>query len=114
MLGVGVPQDDAEGVRWYRLAAEQGDAQAQYMLGDMYRFGRGVSQDDISATRWYRSAADQGDAISQFNLGIMYSNGQGVPQDDVEAHIWLALAAVHSFAEDHEQYAKARDAVAAA
>ena len=44
----------------------------------------------------------------------MYSNGQGVPQDDVEAHIWLALAAVHSFAEDHEQYAKARDAVAAA
>ena len=31
--GRGVPQDDAEAVRWYRLAAEQGEASAQYNLG---------------------------------------------------------------------------------
>ena len=29
---VGVPQDDAEAVRWYRLAADQGQALAQYNL----------------------------------------------------------------------------------
>ena len=28
----GVPQDDAEAVRWYRLAAEQGDVEAQARL----------------------------------------------------------------------------------
>ena len=35
--GRGVPQDDAEAVRWYRLAAEQGNADAQFNLGVVYR-----------------------------------------------------------------------------
>ena len=40
--GLGVPQDYAEAVRWYRLAAEQGNANAQYSLGGaMYGTGRG-------------------------------------------------------------------------
>ena len=37
--GQGVPQDLPGGVRWYRLAAEQGDAHAQYSLGVMYNTG---------------------------------------------------------------------------
>ena len=40
--GRGVPQDDAEAVRWWRLAAEQGYAYAQTNLGGMYGAGRGV------------------------------------------------------------------------
>ena len=40
--GRGVPQDDAEAVRWYRLAAEQGNSLAQNNLGFMYGNGRGV------------------------------------------------------------------------
>ena len=40
--GHGVPQDDAEAVRWYRLAVVQGDADAQFNLGWMYENGRGV------------------------------------------------------------------------
>ena len=32
---VGIPQDDAEAQRWFRLAAEQGDADAQFILGVM-------------------------------------------------------------------------------
>ena len=50
--GEGVPQNDAEAVRWYRMAAEQGVALAQYSLGVMYANGRGVPQDDIEAARW--------------------------------------------------------------
>ena len=44
--GDGVPQDDAEAVRWYRLAAEQGIAAAQYNLGSMYgeRSGRAAGR----------------------------------------------------------------------
>ena len=38
-IGRGVPQDDAEAVRWYRLAADQGHAGAQYELGNMYALG---------------------------------------------------------------------------
>ena len=38
--GQGVPQDYAEAVKWYRLAADQGDADAQSYLGVMYAKGR--------------------------------------------------------------------------
>ena len=37
-----VPYDAAEAVYWYRKAAEQGDADAQFRLGLMHAKGRGV------------------------------------------------------------------------
>jgi len=40
--GEGVPQDYAVAMKWYRLAAEQGHAKAQYNLGVMYYNGEGV------------------------------------------------------------------------
>ena len=62
-IGQGVPQDYAEAVKWYRLAAEQGYAAAQYNLGVMYDNGQGVPQDYAEAVKWYRLAAEQGDAM---------------------------------------------------
>ena len=91
--GRGVPQDDAEAVRWFRQAAEQGHAKAQFNLGLMYATGRGVPQDDAEAVRWFRQAAEQGHAKAQFNLGLVYATGRGVPQDDAEAVRWYRLAA---------------------
>ena len=91
--GEGVPQDNGEAVRWYRLAADQGHARAQARLGFMYFNGEGVPQDDGEAARWYRLAADQGYAAAQSNLGLMYGIGRGVPQDDGERLRWYRLAA---------------------
>ena len=65
---------------WYRLAAEQGDASAQYNLGVMYAKGRGVLKDEAEAVRWYRLAAEQGDAYAQNNLGVMYAQRARCPQ----------------------------------
>ena len=62
-------------------AAEQGDANAQVMLGAMYDFGEGVRQDYAEAGKWYRKAAEQGYAFAQCNLGWMYNFGKGVQQD---------------------------------
>ncbi len=64
--GQGVPQDYAEAVKWYRMAAEQGDAKAQSNLGFMYDNGQGVPQDYAEAAKWFRLAAEQGDADAQF------------------------------------------------
>ena len=108
--GRGVPQDDAEAVAWYRRAAEQGNARAQYNLGGMYREGRGVPQDDAEAVAWYRRAAEQGHARAQYNLGGMYREGRGVPQDDVEAHMWLTIAASRSTGAERELIVTVRDA----
>ena len=55
--GRGVPQDDAEAVKWYRKATEQGYAKAQNNLGLMYYNGEGVSQDYVQAHMWYNLAA---------------------------------------------------------
>jgi hypothetical protein len=91
--GEGVPKDIAEAVRWFRLAADQGDVYAQYNLGVKYVKGEGVPQDSAEAVRWFRLAADQGAARAQCHLGFMYENGKGVPADDDEAVKWYRLAA---------------------
>ena len=39
--GKDAPQNDVEAVEWYRKAAEQGFAFAQFELGVMYAEGRG-------------------------------------------------------------------------
>ena len=58
--GEGVPEDDAEAMRWFRLAAEQGNATAQFLLGLMYASGEGVPEDDVTAYAWLNIAAAQG------------------------------------------------------
>ena len=58
--GEGVTEDNTEAVKWYRLAAEQGDADAQYNLGGIYVFGKGIRQDSVLAHMWYIIAAANG------------------------------------------------------
>ena len=110
--GEGVLQDATEAVRWFRLAAEQGHAIAQYNLGVKYDTGEGVPKDYAEAVRWFRLAAEQGDASAQYNLGIAYDTGEGVLQDSAEAHMWLNLAASRSSGADRARSVGARDRVA--
>jgi hypothetical protein len=86
-------KDYAEAMRWYRKAADQGDAAAQANIGLLYRNGWGVAQDYAEAMRWYRKAADQGNTTGQHNIGWLYRNGWGVAQDDAEAMRWYRKAA---------------------
>jgi hypothetical protein len=58
--GQGVPQDYKTAVKWYRLAAEQGNARAQGNLGAMYAFGTGVLKDNVYAHMWGSLAASNG------------------------------------------------------
>ena len=91
----GVAGDDAEAVKWYRKAADQGHAEAQFRLGDCYRYrGVAVEQDYVQAASWYRKAAEQGDTIAQTSLGRMYNVGEGVTKDVVEAYAYFNLAGI--------------------
>jgi uncharacterized protein len=60
--GQGVPQNHKTAVRWDRLAAEQGNASAQFNLGFMYGKGRGVLQDYVRAHMWLNIAASSGES----------------------------------------------------
>lgn len=84
-----------------RKAAEQGHAEAQFSLANMYSDGDGVSQHYATAAKWYRKAADQGHAKAQLNLAVMYGEGQGVKQDFAKAVQWCRKAAAQGSAAAH-------------
>ena len=85
--------DYAKAADLYKLLAEQGDAEAQLILGTMHDIGLGIPQNYREAVKWYRLAAEQGYARAQSKLGSMYDIGLGVPQDNKEAAKWWRLAA---------------------
>ena len=82
-----------ESVKWFRKAAEQGHAEAQYKLGKMYEDGRGVEQDSKKAIEWYQKAADRGLHGALYTLGKMYEDGRGVEQNNRKAVEWYWKAA---------------------
>ena len=88
---LGYEQDLADAAH-LKLAADQGNADAQIALASMYEKGDGVTQDLVEAVRLYKLAVDQGDARAQWYLATMYYNGSKV-RHLVEAARLFKLAA---------------------
>lgn len=86
-------------LKWIHPVAEKGNANAQFLLGLIYRQGQSVKKSDAEAVKWFQSAAKQGDAESQFYLGVMYSHGRGVKKDFKKAMKWYQSAAEQQHAE---------------
>src|SRR5262249_37951614 len=82
-----------EACRWYAIAANEGHAFGQSLLGYMYLNGRGVEKSDEEAVKWFQKSASQGNKWGQANLGYMYKQGRGVPKSKEEASRLLTLAA---------------------
>lgn len=70
-----------EPAKGYYEAAKQGDAEAQYQLGECYYNGNGVRKDFFAAADWYRKAAEQGHADAQFMFGRCCYHGEGISKD---------------------------------
>ena len=85
--------DYTTALKEWRPLAEQGNPDAQYNLGIMYRHGEGVTQDYKEAIKWLKLAAEQGNASAQSNLGAIYDQGLGITQDSSAAFKWFKLAA---------------------
>ena len=88
LSGFGVAQDFSQAVTWFRRAADQGDADAQYGLGCTY-----LRHDYSKAAAWYFLAVEQGHAAAAFELGKLFEVGQGVRQDRAHAAAYYRLAA---------------------
>lgn len=61
-------QSSTEAVKWYRKAAEQGDADAQFSLALCYEKGKGVKKDIPTAISWYEKSAAQGNEMAKSNI----------------------------------------------
>ena len=95
---LGVTKDAVEALKWFRKAAGQNLAPAQFFLGVCYRDGHGVAKDEAEGVNWLRKAADQNFDQAQFLLGNCYASGQGVTKDYVEAVKWWRKAAEQNVA----------------
>ena len=97
----------------YRTDAINGNAIAQFYLGQSYFRGWGIKPDTIQAVYWWRKSAEQGDPTAQNNMGVAYSNGWGnlivadygrrpgfsireIP-GDIECKCFCALRSYHFF-----------------
>tara|TARA_R110002050_G_scaffold269917_2_gene412723 strand:- start:269464 stop:270675 length:1212 start_codon:yes stop_codon:yes gene_type:complete len=86
----------------WSLAAQQGDPDAEYHLGQLYRLGQGVNIDYPSAQSYYLKAAKKGHPLAQLNLGTLYYSGKlGSKQEETAFH-WLHQAAENNNA--HAQW----------
>jgi TPR repeat protein len=58
--GRGTPKDKEESVKWFRAAADQGLAMAQFNLAQRYQFGQGTATNLTEAYKWFMLAAREG------------------------------------------------------
>ena len=86
----GIREDDEEGLRWFRIAvqdgntkakkvirrlAEEGDPRGCFCLGLFYYHGTGYKRNDIKAFNWFSKGADQGDLDCLCYLGVICVEG---------------------------------------
>ncbi len=101
-LGRGVPLDIAQARKWYKAAADQGNAAGRCRLGSM-----SLKQDPAEGLRLLKLSAEQGFSDAYLMLGLAYMNLKNVPRDLVQADMWLHLAAKSGDPLARSQIAKA-------
>lgn len=92
MRGDGVQHDEAEGFRWLKLAAENGDSFWQLQLARCFEEGKGTAVDSLQAFGWYEKSANAGDWYAAETLGDKYFDGIGVHKDYKKALQWYYKA----------------------
>lgn len=93
--GLGVKKNLSQAYRLYLMAAEQGDADAMFIVGGLYMKGLGTPVNRAEAFKWLYDAAINGRSSkeSQKILAEFFLTGQGVPQNYTEALQWYERAA---------------------
>jgi hypothetical protein len=85
-------------MRYLLLAAEKGDADAQFNLGVFYDTRlddnhHPAAGNRVEAIKWLRRAAQQGLPRAQAKLAEIYADGRDTAADYVKAGAWYLLAA---------------------
>jgi uncharacterized protein len=69
--GLGVPQNDAKAVEWYKLAADRGDREAMFALAMFRLQGRGGPRDRDAGAKWLAAAAKLGHPLAAYDLALL-------------------------------------------
>ena len=97
LRGEQVAQNLETAERWLQVAANNGNADAQYSLALRYNtINEHYPVDHALAGNWLKRAAKQGHINAQYELGEHYHRGVGMQKDLVLSYIWLTLASRHN------------------
>lgn len=98
LLGIGVMQNNEEGIHWIRTGAELGDPNAQWTVGLYTKLGTsGFALNPAEAFYWLKKAGEAGHINAQYKVGLCYERGEGVAPDDKEAFFWYKKAAEQDY-----------------
>jgi TPR repeat protein len=98
--GKGVPKSQKEAIKWYRMAAEQGFAQAQAAVGIVYfEGGEGCPKDDALAYMWINlalSSAEKDEALGykvMLNIYAKLMSKETIAEGQKLSREWVARKA---------------------
>jgi serine/threonine protein kinase len=94
------------------LVAHQGNADAQFQLGQRYAGGLDVKRDKKEALQWFKKAATQGHAPAQLALGRAYEKGEGTKKSLSSAQKWYAKAAAQHAPHAEKRLARVKQRIA--
>ena len=91
---MGVGRDYEQAMDWFRMSAEQGDAEAQANIGHLYRAGYGIERDYVLAYAWYGVSAANGfamgpelrESVAEYLTPSQLERARGIARE-----IWLKL-----------------------
>lgn len=85
--------DKKQAFYWYKQAARQGNANAQYNLGHFYYKGVGTKKNQSKTVFWWLKSANQRYLPAQNNMGLANANGIGMDKNIGVAQQWFTLCA---------------------
>jgi uncharacterized protein len=89
--GNGVPQDNANALKWYKRSAERSHKDAQNNLGALYSKGEGAEEDFVEALKWFIISSENGSEGGQKNIRIVEKrmNYEQISQAQKLANDWM-------------------------
>ncbi len=88
-----VSKNPSKALKLMSKAAERGEPEAQWAVGEYYLRGFGVERNYSEAIKWLRKSVEQGHPGAMETLGMCYEEGLGVEKNLSEAIAWYRKAA---------------------
>lgn len=86
-----------EALPFLTVSANEGNDEAQFLIGKIYDLGLGTEADFSKAIQWYEKSSEQGNAKALNNLGNLYARGNGVERDYLKAKSLYEKSAMQGF-----------------
>ena len=86
-------EDRLDAVNDMERLAREGDMDAQYLMGKLYRDGPLLTPDSVNARYWFQQAAQQGHMYAQYSLGKLQLSDDIEVRDSESGIRWLEISA---------------------